>query len=191
MRNATVPGKPSPPSNQTYSPSVPISLYREVVAELQAAKAKLDALDQENQELNQQNEQLRHEIDNVVQAAIQIQQVVDSFSPMELGQMPYQEASPTPMSDGPNGSNEVAPAVPFASPFAMMGEPGEMPGHSEPLFTEEKETRNRRGVPRLKRASNLERLGFALTIALIVIGAFGLGYFVVRPLIESLNQPSE
>ncbi|NER36515.1 MAG: hypothetical protein F6J93_21455 [Oscillatoria sp. SIO1A7] len=189
MRNATVPGKPSPPSNQTYSPSVPISLYREVVAELQAAKAKLDALDQENQELNQQNEQLRLEIDNVVQAAIQIQQVVDSFTPMEPGQAPYQEASPAPMPTG--GPNQVAPAVPFASPFAMMGEPGEMPGHSEPLFTEEKETRNRRGAPRLKRASNLERLGFALTIAVIVIGAFGLGYFVVRPLIESLNQPSE
>ena len=189
MRNATAPGKPSPPSNQTYSPSVPISLYREVVAELQAAKAKLDALDQENQELSQQNEQLRHEIDNVVQAAVHIQQVVDSFSPMDQGYAPYQETSPAPMptTSAPNG---VAPAVPFASPFAMMGEPGEMPGHSEPLFTEEQES-PRRGASRLKRASNFERLGFALTIALIVIGAFGLGYFVVRPLIQSLNQSSE
>lgn len=190
MRNATAPGKPSPPSNQTYSPSVPISLYREVVAELQAAKAKLDALDRENQELSQQNEQLRYEIDNVVQAAVHIQQVVDSFSPMDPGYAPYQETSPMPMPTS-GGPNDAAPAVPFASPFAMMGEPAEVPGHSEPLFTEEQETRPKRGTSRLKRASNFERLGFALTIALIVIGAFGLGYFVVRPLIESLNQSSE
>ncbi len=61
MRSTTTSNK-TPNTNYTYSPSVPISVYRELAAELQAAEALLDSLNAQNQHLAKHNQKLRQEI---------------------------------------------------------------------------------------------------------------------------------
>jgi hypothetical protein len=55
-----------------YSPSVPISVYRELATELKTTQTTLDALTQQNQQLLRQNKLMRHEIQRFVQAAEQL-----------------------------------------------------------------------------------------------------------------------
>jgi cobalamin biosynthesis Mg chelatase CobN len=193
MRNATASGNlpttPPTPSNQPYSPSVPISLYREVVAELQTAQERLESLTTQNHQLLQQNRQLRQEIETVVQSAVHLQQVVDAWEPQsppgnrngdrtQRGEAPY-SATLHPESGHPQLSGIPGSAV--GSPFAMT-EMGATPGTGEPLFTEQPETRPRRTNRPVKR-SDLGGLGLLIMILLIVVSAFGAGYWIVRPLL--------
>ena len=62
----------SAPTN--YAPSVPMSVYRELAAELRANKAVIDSLNGRNQQLIQQNQRLKKEIHNVVQATLSLGQ---------------------------------------------------------------------------------------------------------------------
>ncbi|MEL6778898.1 MAG: hypothetical protein AAFO06_16740 [Cyanobacteria bacterium J06597_16] len=62
----------SAPTN--YAPSVPMSVYRELAAELRANKAVIDSLNSRNQQLLQQNQFLKQEIHNVVQATLTLGQ---------------------------------------------------------------------------------------------------------------------
>lgn len=55
-----------------YSPSVPISVYRELATELKTTQTSLNALTQQNQQLLRQNKLLRTEIQRFVQAAEQL-----------------------------------------------------------------------------------------------------------------------
>ncbi|MCT7973858.1 bZIP transcription factor [Laspinema olomoucense] len=193
MRNATASGNlpttPTTPSTQPYSPSVPISLYREVVAELQTAQERLDSLTTQNHQLLQQNRQLRQEIETVVQSAVHLQQVVDAWEPQSppvnrsgdrthRGESAY-SATPHPESAHPQLSGIPGSAV--GSPFAMT-DMGATPGMGEALFTEQPETRPRRTTRPVKRA-DLGGLGLLIMILLIVVSAFGAGYWVVRPLL--------
>lgn len=57
-----------------YSPSVPMTVYRELAAELRANQAVIDSLNSRNQQLLSQNQMLKQEIHNVVQAALQLGQ---------------------------------------------------------------------------------------------------------------------
>ncbi len=198
MQNTTLPDSTSPDNSNSYSPSVPISLYREVTAELQAAQAMLDSLKTHNQQLVQQNQQLRREVETVVQVSQQLQQVVNSAqSATQTGipQMPSVKfnfsVEPEPPAPVPVNSriNSTVPQPPqtVAFPFPLP-EPSPTAGPipeklPEKLFTEVPETPYRvRSQP--KKASDLSGLWLAIAIFLIVIAAFGGGYLVVRPLLK-------
>ncbi len=58
-----------------YAPSVPMTVYRELAAELRANQAVIDSLNSRNQQLLQQNQMLKQEIHNVVQATLSLGQV--------------------------------------------------------------------------------------------------------------------
>jgi cobalamin biosynthesis Mg chelatase CobN len=62
----------SEPAN--YAPSVPMTVYRELAAELRANRAVIDSLNSRNQQLLKQNQMLKQEIHNVVQATLQLGQ---------------------------------------------------------------------------------------------------------------------
>lgn len=190
MQNATVSGNVAPVSEQGYSPSVPISLYREVAAELQEAQARLESLKAHNQQLIQQNQQLQREINTVVNAAHQLQQAVNSAQAIGQSGIPQMSplkvlpVSPEPPNPAPQPVSHFGPgstpnvALPFSLPDS---EPSE-PLLSEQLFTEEPEAPYRlRTQP--KTASDLGGLWLAVAMFLIVIAAFGAGYWIVRPLI--------
>ena len=196
MQNTTLSDNTSPDNSNTYAPSVPISLYREVTAELQAAQAMLDSLKTHNQQLVQQNQQLRREVETVVQVSQQLQQVVNSAeSATQTGipQMPsvkfnfsVEPEPPTPVNSRVNSTIPQPPqtvAFPFPLPEPL---PTAGPGPEilpEKLFTEVAEAPYRiRSQP--KKASDLSGLWLAIAIFLIVIAAFGAGYLVVRPLLK-------
>ena len=57
-----------------YAPSVPMSVHRELAAELRANKAVIDSLNNRNEQLLKQNQRLKQEIHQVVQAALSLGQ---------------------------------------------------------------------------------------------------------------------
>lgn len=206
MKNATLPGNSTPTTSQTYSPSVPISLYREVMAELQTTQAHLNALKEENRELHQENQQLHQEIEQIINSVMHLQQVTGhSYQPMSSNAMPASISQPAPMppntsqgsaSRDPSTvgsqanstqSNSESASVPFVSPFAT-GAPGGLSNESEPLFTEQQEPRPRRGS-RSPKSSEVGGIWLFVSIFLIVVSAFGIGFFFIRPFIQQ-NQPA-
>ncbi|MBW3586231.1 MAG: hypothetical protein KY448_10445 [Cyanobacteria bacterium 0813] len=195
MQNTTLSDNTSPENSNSYSPSVPISLYREVTAELQAAQAMLDSLKTHNQQLVQQNQQLRREVETVVQVSQQLQQVVNSAQSVTQTGMPQMPSvkfnfsvQPPPPAPATSQTNSTVPqplqtvAFPFPLPEAeptAASMPQPLP---EKLFTEVPETPYR-VRSQSKKASDLSGLWLAIAIFLIVIAAFGAGYLVVRPLL--------
>ncbi|MEP6516915.1 hypothetical protein [Microcoleus vaginatus] len=195
MQNTTLSDNTSPENSNSYSPSVPISLYREVTAELQAAQAMVDSLKTHNQQLVQQNQQLRREVETVVQVSQQLQQVVNSAQSVTQTGMPQMPSvkfnfsiEPPPSPPATSQTNSAIPQPPqtVAFPFPLP-DPEPIPASMsqplpEKLFTEVPETPYRvRSQP--KKASDLSGLWLAIAIFLIVIAAFGAGYLVVRPLL--------
>lgn len=205
MKNATIPANSTPPTTQTYSPSVPISLYREVMAELQTTQAHLNALKQENRELNQENQQLRQEIENIINSVMHLQQVtgispqsisasfatatsmppsISPATPPEGDRLPSAATNPMKanMSANSAAAAVASSAIPFVSPFAT-GQPGGLSDRPEALFTEQPEPRPRR-VARSPKSSEVGGLWLFVCIFLIVVSAFGVGFFLIRPLMQ-------
>ncbi|MEG4071316.1 hypothetical protein QUA30_01445 [Microcoleus sp. Pol14C2] len=195
MQNTTLSDNTSPENSNSYSPSVPISLYREVTAELQAAQAMVDSLKTHNQQLVQQNQQLRREVETVVQVSQQLQQVVNSAQSVTQTGMPQMPSvkfnfsiEPPPPAPATSRTNSTVPQPPqtVAFPFPLpepepKGSPMPQP-LPEKLFTEVQETPYR-VISQPKKTSDLSGLWLAIAIFLIVIAAFGAGYLVVRPLL--------
>jgi hypothetical protein len=182
MRNAQPPMNPTPGNNP--SPSVPISLYREVTSELQSTKATVDSLKTHNQQLVEQNQQLRVEIERVVQTALHLRQVADS----------YKLINPRPVVEAPGSNLELhfdpAPAKPLAkAPAKAQAVPQYKPPKAEPaesaaperLFTEQ-ESQPRRST-QAEKSPELSGWWLALIIFMIVVTAFGMGFVVLSSLL--------
>ncbi|NJK73463.1 MAG: hypothetical protein HC942_04015 [Microcoleus sp. SU_5_6] len=199
MQNTTLSDTSSSAGSNNYSPSVPISLYREVTAELQAAQAMLDSLKTHNQQLVQQNQQLRREVETIVQASVYLQQAVTSaqgVSQTGMPQMPSVKtnnvsAQPPQAAPPPPQINfsVVQPARPppqlhflFPRRSAPAAPPAIPEKPPEKLFAEVPQIPYRLSS-QSKKASDLSGLWLAIAIFLIVIAAFGGGYLVVRPLL--------
>ena len=210
MKNATLAGNSTPATNQTYSPSVPISLYREVMAELQTTQAHLNALKEENRDLQQENQQLHQEIEQIINSVMHLQQVTgNSYQTTRASQIPpslsqaAQMPARTPTAgdrtpkspttpenikpDNINSNNDGSSSLPFVSPFAS--EPGGLSNDPEPLFTEQQEPRPRR-VSRSPKSSDVGGVWLFVSIFLIVVSCFGIGFFVFRPWIQQNQSDS-
>lgn len=210
MHDASVSGQNTPEPTNPYSPSVPITLYREVTAELQASKAMLNSLKTQNQQLVQQNQHLHRELENLTQAAIQMQQAINTAQKANntgLPQIPIPDipkfnslstpanftevessVGTTPISSNPvqnksrvkNTTQAPSPTLPETQPFSR-----EVP---EQLFTEQSESENRlRSTPGTQR-SDLNGFWLVLSIILIVVIAFGAGYWIVRPILQQQQR---
>lgn len=197
--------KTQPPTNQGYSASVPLSVYRELAAELQAMQATMNSLSGQNQKLKGENQLLRQEIAKAVQSIMQLQKLTDplaSYNPelytpanfdREINQIYQPVTEPRPQANRTRNfsgnsqgqqksrprksSNSSAPRKPFR--------PEPTPEYfpvSEPVYIEEQEVRY---YPSRKKEPP-EANGWVLIIAivLIIVTAFGAGYLVVRPLLQ-------
>jgi len=170
--------RPATPNN-AYSPSVPISVYRELSAELQAAQAMLEVLNSQNQQLLQQNQRLHQEIEKVVQSAHNLQQVAG----IPFAGMPTLNGSNLPMiSPKPLGlpeanhtwsGNRSLPPVQAIAP--------------EDLAIEQEEGRNRR-ISANSKTSDVNGWMLLLAILLIIITAFGTSFLIIRPLFSGNNS---
>ncbi|MGV0025902.1 hypothetical protein [Phormidesmis priestleyi] len=178
MRNINPSGQ-IPPAASAYSPSVPISLYREVTADLQAAKTTMEALTQQNQQLAKQNQQLRQEIEKAAQSAIHLRQIVTNLPPVAPADLPILHTE--------TAIDPSIPTMPSRPPIAPK------PSRTEAAFSAdtivyEQESQPRRKIQSEKKPSELGGWWLGLVIVLIVISAFGMGFLIVRPLLPSSNK---
>lgn len=184
-RNVNSPGQAATPSTPSYSPSVPISLYREVTAELQASKATIDALKNQNQQLSKQNQLLRQEIEKAVQSAMQLRQTANALGSIETDSAAVE----------PPKATQPAHRVPDPEPVfqipTMPPRPPAMPKDIETAFAPEdlvieQDSKPRRKIQLEKTASGeLNGWWLGIVIVMIVVTAFGAGFMIVRPLLPS------
>ena len=81
------------------TPSVPISVYRELATELKATQAMVDSLTQQNHQLSHQNQILRQEMLNFAESADRLRQAVEYSQP----QMPTTATMPGQFMGGSQG----------------------------------------------------------------------------------------
>ncbi|WP_171974778.1 hypothetical protein [Leptolyngbya sp. 'hensonii'] len=187
---------------------MPISLYREVSAELQAARTMLDSLHNQNQQLTRQNQQLRVEIERVVQVSLRLRQVADSFQPSNRGATTEADYTPPEVPDElppPSGSRGGRPGVrhgntrhhpetesahPAANSRSGSKNQPSKPDSPDPtllseeLFTGQEEGQYNRG-PKGEQGPDFNGWWLAIVILLIVVSAFGAGFLIVRPFLPS------
>ncbi|WGV23780.1 bZIP transcription factor [Halotia branconii] len=191
----------SKPSSPTYPPSVPISVYRELAAELQATQARLDALTNKNQQLVQENQLLRQEITKVVQSFLHLQNLVDSPAISSYHQTPrtsanHQATEARPPQHVSRSRQPVVPARPsvtaevpshksrasdFSVPIGEINYP-----MAETVYIEEQEVNYY--PPKQTEVKEFSGWWLALTILLIMFTAFGAGYLIVRPLFQHQSR---
>lgn len=177
MRNAQSSPSGASSTGITHSPSVPISLYREVANELQTAQANAEGLKGENQRLVEQNQQLRLEIERVVQTALHLRQVADSYQPIALNSTPESAASGvelhfigTPIAEPPN----------LLRPNPTTDDSVDPNLQPERLFTEQA-AQSSRSLSR-DRVPEVSGWWLVLVIFVIVVTAFGMGFAILSTL---------
>ena len=174
---------------KAYSPSVPLSVYRDLAGELQAAEAMLDALTAQNKQLVQENQLLRQEITQVVQAFSHLQNLVDTSATASYNQIPrtssnFKSQTSHPLNQVPQQqrvSRLYSPAVP-ENVRDNLGSSDFSPPIPQPVFIEEEEVRYYpHSEPKPKEVSVWS---LVIAILLIILTAFGVGYLIVRPFFE-------
>jgi cobalamin biosynthesis Mg chelatase CobN len=179
-------------NNQGYAPSVPLSVYRDLAAELQAAQAVVDSLSAKNQHLSQENQLLRQEIAKAINSVMQLQQFLSTTTTNY-----YPEAYPTastnrsssvqqPPQASKSQPRKQRPTVPKKIKINRAPQPEPVPEYfpmSEPVYIEEQEVR----YHPYSQTEKAETNGWMLlvAIALIILTAFGAGYLIVRPLLAN------
>ncbi|MEH2065369.1 MAG: hypothetical protein V7K50_24440 [Nostoc sp.] len=183
------------PTTQAYPPSVPLSVYRELSTELQAAQARLNALTTQNQHLAQENQLLRQEITKVVESFSRLQNFVDSHTTPSYHQATQasdnvqsaakQPVKPARQPQKVSRSRQPVPKAPpeksrrqdFSTPVMEMNFP--IP---ETVFIEEQQISYYSTTE--PDAKGLSGWWLVITMLLIMLTAFSAGYFIVRPLFE-------
>lgn len=182
----TTSGQSTPATTNAYAPAVPISVYRQLAAELQATRVMLESLNAHNQQLVQQNQLLRRELDKIVQSAVYLKQIVDSspdgwseasYTHPEMRNQPgYPTGAPRPMSWGPRPMSGVNASGPGVAPNAFRNlQPNVLP---DKIVREQAEGRYRQRSH--SDSSTVNGWLYTLLIILIVITAFGAGFLIIR-----------
>lgn len=164
----STPTAESQAASNSYCPSVPISVYRELVGELRQTQAQLDIL-------KSQNQQLRQEVEKVLHSTGTLKQVVESFErPTD-----YLQASHLISAD--------VPEEPISRVNPATEEPMTTVSVSQ-LTTEIKPTLEASSYPPGQTSLGLNRWTLALIFGAIGLSAFLLGFFVVPTLVKPPNR---
>ncbi|MBV9385398.1 MAG: hypothetical protein JOZ78_03105 [Chroococcidiopsidaceae cyanobacterium CP_BM_ER_R8_30] len=170
----------------TPSAAVPLSVYRELAAELQVKEAILNSLNTQNQQLAAQNQQLRQEIAKAVQSVLQLRQFADAAK-MGLPTTGYITNSTSPPSrpkTAPRSTNRRPHSSVATQKVAVRNLPVRKnslaPGK---LFTEQQVSPYRRR-PQSENTTEINGWWLMLIIVLTMLTAFSAGYLVVRPLVQ-------
>jgi hypothetical protein len=196
----SVPNNRPPATAKTPSPSVPLSVYRDLATELQAAQNMLEALTAQNQKLVQENQLLRQEITQAVQFVLNLQKLVEPNAAPSSYQTPppasnfRQEANHPPRQQRPKqrvarprspakspAPNPKTRRVEYSPPVVQFSTP-----MSEGVYFEEQEVAYYvSGESEIKEVNSWWLM---FIILLIIISAFGTGYLIVRPLFENRTR---
>lgn len=177
MKPNTNSDSPTPNPSSASSPSVPISVYRELAAELQATRVMLDSLNAKNQQLAQQNQQMRQEVEQVVQLGLNLRHWVETSEPLEeLLNRPSQP----PQASYSSAQVPVAASVPSSLEAAAIASQLREPASANG-FTEEPTLPHRQAN---RKSADFSGIWLTLTILFIVLTAFGAGFLVMKPFLS-------
>lgn len=189
MQNPSTDRYTTPTAANKYSPSVPITVYRELAAELQAAQTTIDSLKSQNQQLVKQNQQLQQQVEKVVHSAQHLQQIVSSFSGATATNhvdipryKPARQPEPQPVAPPPP-PHHYEPHESVLDSVSFQNEP-EFSPYSETVVIEQEDTRVRRPV-QSETVADVNGWMLIIAILLIVLTAFGTGFLIVRPLLNN------
>lgn len=199
------------PNPASYSsPSVPISVYKQLAGELNVAKNEVTALKSENQQLRSNNQKLQNQVVQVIQAGEHLKQMVNGY---DFGAESYQlapsdkatpskeiapvfpvpqlpEPTPQPQSVAPPAPTKVSPQKKSKSP-KRQATPTQSPKSAKPLqvATIAPSSRPTNTADEAEGGVN----GWIIFIAAIAIvcTAFGAGYMVVLPLLNNNNSTAQ
>ena len=143
-----------------YTPSVPVSVYKELATQLQASKALSEALNAQNQQLLRQNNQLQQELDKAISVLYWRQ----------INKDPNRSFSQT-QAVSRNSPSSPARSLPFPKQAKA----------AFPEITEQEQGRYRRYPP--EKVADISGWSLAIAIVLIMVTAFGAGYLMMRPLV--------
>ena len=164
-------------SDASYSPSVPVSVYRELAAELQATKAMVDSLSAQNNHLTNQNHLLRQNIHQMVQVSLQLGHYAGVAHPSEL-EMTVSTTPPVEPQYRPEPQQTVQPV---AAPGPKLQKRPK--ANLSRVFTEETGDHRRYSLDP-SASGSLSTLWLIVSIAIIIFTAFGAGFLIMRPLIS-------
>jgi hypothetical protein len=172
----------SPTKGVAHSPSVPISVYREIASELQSTRTSLDSLKVQNTDLVYRNQQLRLEIERVVQSALYLRQLADVN--LQSGISESEDLVNPAIAEIPSLEVALDQSTSFnAPPTPSAKNPlKQVAGLTGKLFTEQS------SQPHGVKQSEPKEIGawwLVLVICMIVVTAFGTGFLIVRPLLPS------
>ena len=174
--------------SQAHSPSVPISVFRDLAAELQATYATINALTTQNQQLSEENQLLRQEINKVVQSTLHLQNLVASSASTRYNQIPHsspyiRNETNSPVSQADPYQQIPRPNTSFFPPSPVIEISNSIP---EPIFIEEEEVEYYTATE--AEGATVSSWWFILAILLIVLMGFGTGYIIVRPFFQHHNH---
>ena len=185
------------PANQAYSASVPLSVYRELAAELQATQLAIHQLNQQNEHLAQENNVLRQEIAKTVNAVLHLQNAVNYKANVAYNSSPSPSFNQTPVE---TNQKQYAPQKPKPQHQRQQVAPKRVKHHSrkspvmpqvteyieplpEPIFIEEEQATYYYDDE--SQMSQVSGWWLIFAIVFIIVMGFGAGYVVVRPLLEN------
>lgn len=167
--NATRLAAPTPPS-----PSVPISVYRELAAELQATRAMIEALNGKNQQLDRENQRIRQDIQRVMQATLSLQPWVEGQPSMVPAQ--------TRGAAHPTWEESAAASAVAAS---LRPDPRSEP---RPEWVAEQPVLPQtltQTLTQAPKAGRLNSIWLILTVMAVILTAFGAGFLIMRPFLPT------
>ena len=174
-------------------PSVPISVYREIVEQLQATQAQLSAMKTNNQHLIYRNQQLQQEVERLMKSAYKVQQLAnyeivdpqtEKVTRKQVNQNNKSQVRlPSPTQQSRNNhqalhSNQAAKVKPIWQAKSL---------HSSPKKRQIVTVKYAPQHPSRQQKSSQEMNGWFLAIAIIIIilTAFTSGFLLVRPLLNN------
>ena len=159
-------------------PSVPISVYREIIEQLQATQAKLSAMEANNQQLQQ-------EVASLMRSAYRVQQLtqnevrVASVSQTARKKISYQNPSHLPLQAKHQDSTKTP-----AAKIKPIWQAKSWDSSPKPKIVAVKYA-TQHGSGQKKNAQEMNGWFLAIAILVIILTAFTSGFLLVRPLLNN------
>ncbi|MGD1913678.1 MAG: hypothetical protein ACFB2X_23425 [Rivularia sp. (in: cyanobacteria)] len=181
------------PANQAYSEaSVPLSVYRQLAAELQATQAGIHQLNVQNEHLAQENQVLRQEIAKTVNAVLHLQNIANSEVNIPHNSTSYdsfnqRSVEANQRKRAPQQKRQNVPPKRVKRRRISPPVPTQVTEFIEPIPEQvfiEDEVANYYYTDSSE-VSQVRGWWLIFAIVLIILMGFGAGYVVVRPLLEN------
>lgn len=168
---------------------VPVAIYKEVTAELQATRAMVDALNGRNQQLAQENQLLRQEIDRFFHnvSHLQGQLAAPSAAPSAHHVIHPKPAAKTFNPFQPKSlkaADRLEPPTPEAAATANSIAT-QLRGADLNLLNLRSHVDERDRLRPESKLKELNGIWLTLTVIAVILTAFGAGFLIVRPFLPS------